>query len=237
MPKRDLCFRERIHMPTLSNQRSGNVLRRYLNPFHFYVDLSPMSQERRKYLRLNVSDETCQVKLGHETFEGQLLDESIGGARVGSVPLLALSLNQPVEIQFGSEVITGACRSVTRQADNLFAIGVRRNEAKPLEEEKNSGMLLNTFLELSGCALICIPIASVDENTMRVMMIDGREFEIDRSKLFSLTRLERVEKLSAERRFRNILRVYNLPVTDNAFDARDAIINQEFGPVGQFSMA
>ena len=69
------------------------------------------------------------------------------------------------------------------------------------------------------------------------MMIDGREFEIDRSKLFSMTRLERVEKLAAERRFKNILKVYNLPDTDNAFDARDSIINQEFGAIGQFSLA
>ena len=196
-----------------------------------------MSQERRKYLRLNVSEELCQVKLGQETFEGQLLDESIGGVRVGSVPLLALSLNQPVEVTYESEIIKGVCRSVTRQADNQYAIGIRRSESMPLDEEENPAMLLNTFMEMSGCALLCIPIASVDENTVRVMMIDGRDFEIDRSKLFSMTRLERVEKLATERRYNNILQVYNLPVTDNAFDARDSIINQEFGPVGQFSMA
>lgn len=196
-----------------------------------------MSQERRKYLRLNVSEEVCQIKLGQEIFEGQLLDESIGGVRVGSVPLLALSLNQPVEVQYESEVINGVCRSVTRQADNQYAIGIRRSEAKPLQEEEGSAMLLNTFMELSGCALLCIPIASVDENTVRVMMIDGRDFEISRSKLFSMTRLERVEKLAAERRYKNIMQVYNLPITDNPFDARDAIINQEFGPVGHFSLA
>ena len=196
-----------------------------------------MSEERRKFLRLNVSEVTCQLKLGHETFEGQLLDESIGGIRVGSVPLLALSLNQPVVVTYDSESIEGVCRSVTRQADNQYAIGIRRSESKPLDEDENSAMLLNTFMEFSGCSLICIPIASVDENTVRVMMIDGREFEIDRSKLFSMTRLERVEKLAAERRFKNILKVYNLPDTDNAFDARDSIINQEFGAIGQFSLA
>lgn len=196
-----------------------------------------MSQERRKYLRLNVSEENCQIKLGQETFEGQLLDESIGGVRVGSVPLLALSLNQPVEVKYDTEIIEGVCRSVTRQANNLYAIGVRRSEAKPLEDEENSAMLLNTFMELSGCALICIPIASVDEKTVRVMMLDGREFEIERAKLFSMTRQERVEKLATERRFKNILQVYNLPVTDNAFDARDAIISQEFGTISEFSLA
>ena len=196
-----------------------------------------MSQERRKYLRLNVSEEICQIKLGQENLEGQLLDESIGGVRIGSVPLLALSLNQPVEVTFEGEVIQGVCRSVTRQADNLYAIGIRRSEAKPMEEEESSAMLLNTFMELSGCSLLCIPIASVDENKVRVMMIDGRELEIDREKLFSMTRLERVEKLVTERRYQSILQVYNLPVTDNAFDARDSIINREFGPIQQFSMA
>ena len=98
-------------------------------------------------------------------------------------------------------------------------------------------MLLNTFMELSGCALICIPVASVSETKVRVMMLDGREFEIERSKLFSMTRQERVEKLATERRFKNILQVYNLPPTDNAFDARDAIISQEFGTIGEFSLA
>ena len=151
--------------------------------------------------------------------------------------MLALSLNQPVEVKYDTGVVQGVCRSVTRQADNLYAIGVRRSEAKPLEEEETSAMLLNTFMELSGCSLLCIPIASVDENTVRVMMIDGREFEIDRTKLFSMTRLERVEKLVSERRYQNILKVYNLPTTDNAFDARDSIINQEFGPIHQFSLA
>jgi hypothetical protein len=196
-----------------------------------------MSQERRKFLRLNVSEESCQIKLGQETFEGQLLDESIGGVRVGSVKLLALSLNQPVDVKYDSEVIQGVCRSVTREAGHTFAIGIRRVEAKPLNEEKTSAMLLNTFMELSGCSLLCIPIASIDENTVRVMMIDGRAFEIDRAKLFSMTRLERLEKLVTERRFRSILQVYNLPMTDNALEARDSIINQEFGSIQQFSMA
>ena len=196
-----------------------------------------MSQERRKFLRLNVSEVNCQVKLGQETLPGQLLDESIGGVRIGSVPLLALSLNQPVQVTFETQVIVGVCRSVDRQADGLYSIGVRRSEAAPVDEETASAMLLNTFMEFSGCDILCIPISSVDETSVRVMMIDGREFEVDRSKLFSMTREERVEKLCGERRFHNILQVYQLPVTDNAFDARDLIINQEFGPIEHFSMA
>ncbi len=196
-----------------------------------------MSQERRKYLRLNVSEVTCQVALGQETYEAQLLDESIGGIRIGSVPLLALSLNQPVRVTYDSETVEGVCRSVTRQAENLYAIGIRRSEAAPLDDDATSAMLLNTFMRFSGCELLCIPIKSIDANRVRVMMIDGRQFDVDQSKLFSMTRQERVEKLCAERRFNNILQVYRLPQTDNAFDARDTIINQEFGPIGQFSLA
>lgn len=196
-----------------------------------------MSQERRKYLRLNVSAVKCQVNLGTETYEAELLDESIGGVRVGSVPLLALGLNQTVHVTYESETIEGVCRSVMRQDDGLFAIGIRRTEAAPNDEEKQQAMLLNTFMEFSGCDLLCIPVDSTDENKVRVMMIDGRQFDVDRSRLFSMTRQERVEKLCAERRYNNILKVYQLPITDNAFDARDAIINQEFGPVAQFSLA
>lgn len=199
-------------------------------------DPDQMSQERRKYLRLNVSDVSCQVTLGQETYEGQLLDESIGGIRVGSVPLLALSLNQPVQISYETEVIAGVCRSVWRNSENLYSIGIRRTEMAPLDEDTTSAMLLNTFMNFSGFDLLCIPIASINENKVRVVMIDGRQFDVDRSKLFSMTRQERVEKLCAERRFNNILQVYQLPLTDNAFDARDTIINQEFGPISQFSL-
>lgn len=180
---------------------------------------------------------TCQVKLGQETYESKLLDESIGGVRVGSVPLLALSLNQPVEVTYETEVVKGVCRGVAREAENLYSIGIRREEAKPMDDDSANAMLLNTFMQFSGCDLLCIPVASVNANKVRVMMLGGRQFDVDRSKLYSMTRQERVEKLCSEQNYNNILQVYQLPLTNNAFDARDTIINQEFGPIGQFSLA
>ena len=129
---------------------------------------------------------------GAET-EGYIVDESIGGIRVGGVPLLHLFVDQKFTIQYDDVSITGLSRTVSRGKDGLFEIGlIRDQEDSP---QSSDATLINSFLEVDGVSLVCFPRNVIDQDTMSISLPDGKEFEVPIQDVQQMTRHERGEYL------------------------------------------
>ena len=187
-----------------------------------------MYENRREFLRINAQDAKCVVKLGIGQSSGYVIDESISGIRVGGLELLMLIADQKVTVVHDGQSIVGRCRSVTRDENGLFRIGIFRESEAHLSEPRS--ILLNSFMNLGGCDLVCLPLAVVDEHRIRVRLMDEKEFVVRRNQIFQLTRDEREKALRNHQTLTEISNIYSLMDDSRNWATVNDILLVEFGP-------
>ena len=188
-----------------------------------------MVVNRRKYGRIGISDQSCVIRMNGIATEGFIVNESIGGIRVGGVPLLHLFANQPFTIEYDDLVVSGLARTATRGDDGLFEIGlVREGEA---ETSSSESTLVNSFWEVDGISVVCFPRNIIDEQKMSISFPDGKEFEVLIDDVDQMTREVRGEYLLDAQRRKKIGDVYAaLYNNQTLFNDRKSILAHEYGP-------
>ena len=188
-----------------------------------------MVVNRRKYGRIGISDQSCVIRMNGIATEGFIVNESIGGIRVGGVPLLHLFANQPFTIEYDDLVVSGLARTATRGDDGLFEIGlVREGEA---ETSSSESTLVNSFWEVDGISVVCFPRNIIDEQKMSISFPDGKEFEVLIDDVDQMTREVRGEYLLDAQRRKKIGDVYSaLYNNQTLFNDRRSILAHEYGP-------
>lgn len=190
-----------------------------------------MSQERRKSTRIDTQQIECQVSLGNSTSSAVVNDESIDGMRVGNLDLLVLMTNQPMVVKYDNQSFTGCCRHISRSENGLYDVGLYR-EVEALQPSGESvSILLNSFMRFSDCDIVCIPLHWIDEDRLRVRLLDGNEFNVGRNKVFSLTRFEREQSLQDADTLQQLIQIYEtmVPGGGGCSNAQD-VVRLEFGP-------
>jgi len=135
--------------------------------------------------------------------------------------------DQPIEVYMEGENVIGRCRSISRDTDRLFRIGILKDEDS---FEPSNRILLNSYLEFNGCKIVCLPIRPVDKEKIVVRLLDGKEFVVSKSKLVQLTKDERLAELMSNReKFQNICDIYSLMLYGSLYGSVGSILEQEFG--------
>ncbi|MFK7768135.1 MAG: hypothetical protein AB8B55_13005 [Mariniblastus sp.] len=187
-----------------------------------------MDLNRRKFLRLNSDRQQCVVRLGIGESGGFVVDESIEGLRVGGLDLLILFADQKVMVEFNDETITGRCRGISRGEGGYFEVGIFRETADYVEDTES--ILLNSFMSFNGKNIAVVPIGIVGDDQLRIRLINGKEFTIDRDKVLQITRQERLEELCNDEALAGVMEVYRLMDSSNGFTNRASVLDHEFGP-------
>ena len=175
------------------------------------------------------------MKIDDVVYQAELIDESIGGLRVGGLDLAYLYLGHPVLISLRGEVISGHCRTVDRDANNQLAVGICR-DVDELEVAQSSAptLLVNSFIPMGDFKLVCERLETRHDGQIRLRLISGNEFTVANKQLIALTRNERESELrgsegdcSAE-----LCRIYT-EMTGYQYQSVDEILATEFGQLSQ----
>jgi hypothetical protein len=186
-----------------------------------------MIREKRKSKRTKLTDSECIVGLGSGSAAGALLDVSNEGLRVGGLSLLVLLADQKVVVTMADETISGRCRTVTREPDGTFQIGILR-EPKDYIDESHS-VLINSYLQFKGQKLVCIPIG-FDDHTVQVRLLSGEELTVANHQVVQLVREERLEELCDKDLLSHALLTNKIKASGNDFADRSKVLAHEFGP-------
>lgn len=164
------------------------------------------------------------------TTEGFVIDESIGGIRVGGVPLLHLFINQPFSIEYDDLAIGCRSRTVSRGDDGLFQIGLIRDGEK-LEDPSSECTLVNSFWKVDGITIVCFPRNIIDEKNMTISFPDGKEFQVPIEDVTQMTRDERGDYLLDAELRNKIAEIYSAMYNNQSlFTDRRSILTHEYGP-------
>lgn len=188
-----------------------------------------MSQNRRKYIRIDSGNIPCRVTIGQTCYDATLINESIYGLGIGGLIPAFLGLDQHVVVEYEAEKILGKCRSAARDTDGQFQIGILKSDDDPLTEFSQT--LINSYVEFSGTRIICSPVQEFDNGQIRIQLLDGKEFTLPRSKIVQLTRNERKEELKDDLLgVGRLMKIYEALNSDRCWTSERDILEHEFGP-------
>lgn len=161
--------------------------------------------------------------------EGYLVDESIGGIRVGGVPLLHLFVNQPFTVEYEDIVVNGSSRTASRGENGLFEIGLVRDSEEDTSASEST--LVNSFWEVDGMTVICFPRRVIDDDHILISFPDGKEFKVRMDELTQMTREERSSYL-LDADLRKKIGEFYATIYNNRtlFNDRRSILSHEYGP-------
>lgn len=166
-----------------------------------------MNANRRQYSRLKLVDETCTVFLRGEEHKVELLEESIGGIKIGGVKLLNLVCDEHVIASVRDEKFEAKCRNIERDPKGGFRLGLKRDAI-------NSGtkrMLLNSYIANEGCHFICFVTSQENPASPKICLWNQHELTVSRNDLFPLTESERRQQLADPDYCRFVAHVYGMP--------------------------
>lgn len=152
-----------------------------------------MNENRRQFCRLSVDAEPCEIELRGQTYHGLLVEESIGGAKVGGLKLLNLIRGDHVTFRGQGKLFRGVCRSVARDEQGLFTIGIERAEFESKQVEQR--MLVNSYISNEGYCFVCYPEQRDDSDGTQVTLWNEHQLCVKEGQLRSFTELERREQL------------------------------------------
>lgn len=188
-----------------------------------------MVVNRRKFGRIGIGKQPCFIRIdGGAGTQGHIIDESIGGLRVGGVRLLHLFENQKFTIEYDDNFISCHSRTVSRGEDGLFEIGFVRD----LESDRISSdsILINSFWEADGVSFVCFPRNVIDEETLAISFPEGKEFQVPIKDVAQMTRKERGDYLLDSEVRKKVSQVYGAMYKNlTKFQDRRSILTHEFG--------
>lgn len=155
--------------------------------------IQSMSNNRRQYSRLSINGEPSTLFLRGEQYDCQLLEESIGGLKVGGIELLNLVQGEPVIVKVRDEEFLGWSRNVSRADDGAFSIGIQRTETEQNSESKR--MLVNTYIVNKGYHFICYATSARQQESVEVCLWDRHQLVVDGKQLVSMTEHDRRKQL------------------------------------------
>ncbi len=186
-----------------------------------------MSENRRKYIRIDSGNAPCTLQINGAAASAELANESIFGLCVGGIELMLLAADQPVTILYENEQIKGRCKSVSRDENGKFQIGIQKTDDD--KESDRSLILVNTYMNFGGYHIVCLPIEMLPDDQVRIRLLDGKEFIVNRDQMIQFTRQEREANLRHPGMLQEILGIYTALNDNRCWYGESDILNHEFG--------
>jgi hypothetical protein len=199
--------------------------------FHVFSRRAKMISNRRCYTRMSSQPVPCTFEMGGTPGIAWVVDEAIGGIRISGLQLRRLSLDQKITVHFDDQTVVGRCRSVTRNSDGTFSVGIYR-DASATEHEHQS-FLLTTFTRLNEFDVVCSICSRPSQDELEVKLLDGKSFVLHRSRVVELTRSERLMALSDEgnegSELANVTAIYSSMAVGQELMEVESVLDHEFG--------
>lgn len=202
-----------------------------------------MENNRRKFSRIAVNEETCNVTINGHSYHAKLVDQSIGGFRIEGLNLLMLPDNVPIVLEFDGETTEVVCRNVKRVDDNSFAVGLQRTDVKKKTEDEESTeitpqVFINSYVKLDETfKTLCWPLAVADSKLV-VEVAGGKEFKVGMGKIQTFTKKERLSDLrKSNDSLKRLVELYTLTTGQIISVIPEAIVDFEFGPNNRLCVA
>ncbi len=187
-----------------------------------------MSQNRRKFIRIDAGNAPCHVTIGQARSEATMVNESIYGLCIGGLDIMFLSANQLMVVEYESDRIVGRAKSASRDSDGRFQIGILKSDDEP--DRDITQILINSFMDFVGFKVVCIPIGLKPDGKILIRLIDGKEFSVEKSKIMQMTRYEREAELSEDlTMLGRLLKLYSVMNPSMNWNSEQDILDQEFG--------
>ena len=185
-----------------------------------------MIRNRRNSERMPAGSTRCSINIDSSVSDGVLIDTSSSGFKIGRLNLLMLFVDQKVELQTEHGTFLGRCRTVSRDSDGTFQVGILRVADDFVENL--SSILINSFVNIGDRRLVCVPTA-FEQNSVEVQLLNGERRSVASDQFTQMTRQERLEELCDADRLTQALSVHDRKATGNDFSDRTLVLNHEFG--------
>jgi hypothetical protein len=187
-----------------------------------------MNQNRRKFIRISADGTNCQVTIGQRCSPASLINESIYGLCVGGLDLMFLALDQPVIVKYEDQEIVGRCRSASKDSNGAFQIGILKSENDFKSDVQE--ILINSYMDFGGHKIVCLPLGMQPDGKVKIRLIDGKEFDVDKSKITQMTRAERKAQLNdGPDDLGKYFKIYSVLSDRRFFSNETDILEIEFG--------
>jgi hypothetical protein len=187
-----------------------------------------MLRNRRISERQPVGQIPCTIVFNSVPAAGVVLDLSAEGAKVGGVRVSQLFADQVVQVQTPNAQFTAQCRTISRDDDGAFQIGLLKIQNQQLPSPSPT-VLVNSFVKHDNLSSVCLPLGFEDD-LIRIQLLDGQQVLVSENQIEQLTRSERLENLCDKNCLESALDAYGQPCTGNDFVDRKTVLNHEFGP-------
>lgn len=186
-----------------------------------------MPDNRRKYMRIPVSGDVAEATIHGSQQKVSVINQSIGGIRIGNIALDRLNRGDRIEIDFAGEVIEGVAQSLTRIDERTYEMGIRRADVD--EDDGDRSALLVSYIHLQNRWICCRIVEDLDAQSVRIALLDGKTFKVERSVLFQLTCDERLQMLREGKHYQQAVEFYQIIIPQTKITSLADVLNLEFG--------
>lgn len=189
-----------------------------------------MIRNRRKYSRTSPNDPYCVFALGQGFTDAKVINKSPEGIRVGDLDLMILFVDQQVIVECEGEAFYGRCRTVSRDSNGAFEVGILREPEGFVGNSES--ILINSYVQLGDQQVVCIP-TQMEEQTIQITLLNNEQLSVHVNQVTQMTRQERLEELCDSGCLDKVMAVYGMACSGNDFTDQPLLLNHEFGPTVQ----
>lgn len=171
--------------------------------------------DRRRYRRLLAeSGCACILTSGGTSAPCEIIDQSIGGYRVGGINLTHLKKNQSVTIVRKDDIIPAACVNVERMPNGRFTLGLQRDDTvshswstpgagKDVETAAHS-YLINPYVRLNHPGFVLCRLVKLESDQTVHIAVGEEVHQVATAKIQPMTRQERGKELEELNKHRKL---------------------------------
>ena len=181
-------------------------------------------RERRRYRRFLAGPLELQVHYGSRTVRGKLINESIGGLALTTHDVGSFHVGQQVSANMRDTLTTGYVRSVHRNSDGTYRVGISWDKGTTREANATAD-----YLAHEDFMLVCVLLCDKTGPLRQIRLWDGAEFEVPAEDVHSRSYDQRRDELNeAPTKLPTLAQLYGLnPIADTSEIVLD-ILNFEF---------
>ncbi len=194
----------------------------------------PFETERRKFTRIPTANETSQIIINGNSYDGFIIDESISGFGITGLNVLLLAKDTPLIIRFRENEINCVCKHISRMEFGL-RIGVERlfNRNSPIvvhdRMSRDCRFLIAPFIKIESMLAMCVPVELLSNGKLSVVLWNGMELEVDPGMIHVMTREERATQLGETKSFDELTWIYQNGLSSMTLTSAADVLEFEFG--------
>ena len=145
----------------------------------------------RQWARYAVNPEPALIRVGQREFQGQIVDESIGGLGISVCGCVPFSSGENLVVAYREMEAEGQAAAV-KQISGGSLVSVRWNRIDPDKDDA----LERVFVKFQSMSVVCREITDQDTKSL-VTLWNGKQFLVETKSLISISKAQRIKELKS----------------------------------------